>query len=42
VAVRLKAKNRAPLDLELWDVAHEAPLFRRVFGRRLRVEVASG
>lgn len=36
ITVRLLAK--APLDLELWDVAHEAPLFRRVFGRPLRVE----
>jgi len=42
IAVRLKVKTKAPVDLELWDVAHEAPLFRRVFGRRLRVEVASG
>ena len=25
----------------LWDVAHEAPLFRRVFGRRLRFEVGA-
>jgi exopolyphosphatase/guanosine-5'-triphosphate,3'-diphosphate pyrophosphatase len=39
VSVRLKV--RAPVDLELWDVAHEAPLFRKVFGRRLRVEIAS-
>jgi len=37
VSVRLKI--RAPVDLELWDVAHEAPLFRKVFGRRLRVEI---
>jgi exopolyphosphatase/guanosine-5'-triphosphate,3'-diphosphate pyrophosphatase len=42
VCLRLRAKDRAPVDLELWDVAHEAPLFRRVFGRRLRVEVAGG
>jgi exopolyphosphatase/guanosine-5'-triphosphate,3'-diphosphate pyrophosphatase len=39
VSVRLKV--RAPVDLELWDVAHEAPLFRKVFGRRLRVEIGS-
>jgi exopolyphosphatase/guanosine-5'-triphosphate,3'-diphosphate pyrophosphatase len=36
VVVRLKAG--APADLELWDVAHEATLFSRVFGKRLRVE----
>jgi exopolyphosphatase/guanosine-5'-triphosphate,3'-diphosphate pyrophosphatase len=35
VSVRLFTK--APADLELWDVAHEAPLFRQVFGRRLVV-----
>jgi exopolyphosphatase/guanosine-5'-triphosphate,3'-diphosphate pyrophosphatase len=38
VVLRLIAK--VPVDLELWDVAHEAPLFRRVFGKRLRLEVA--
>jgi exopolyphosphatase / guanosine-5'-triphosphate,3'-diphosphate pyrophosphatase len=37
IVLRLRA--RAAIDLELWDVAHEAPLFRRVFGRRLRWEV---
>jgi exopolyphosphatase / guanosine-5'-triphosphate,3'-diphosphate pyrophosphatase len=36
----LRIKSRAPVDLELWDVAHEAPLFRQVFGRALRWEVA--
>jgi len=35
----LKLRARAAVDLELWDVAHEAPLFRKVFGRRLRWEV---
>ena len=35
--VRLDA--RAAVDLELWDVAHEATLFRQVFARRLRVEL---
>jgi exopolyphosphatase / guanosine-5'-triphosphate,3'-diphosphate pyrophosphatase len=34
--VRLDA--RAAVDLELWDVAREANLFRQVFVRRLRVE----
>jgi exopolyphosphatase/guanosine-5'-triphosphate,3'-diphosphate pyrophosphatase len=32
--------TRAPVDLELWDVAHEAPLFRQVFGHPLRFEVS--
>lgn len=35
--VRVIARARGPLDLELWDVAREAPLFRQVFGRRLEV-----
>ena len=30
--ISLRIKARAPVDLELWDVAHEAPLFRQVFG----------
>ncbi len=37
VVLRLKA--RAPVDLELWDVNHEASLFQRVFHRTLRWEV---
>jgi exopolyphosphatase/guanosine-5'-triphosphate,3'-diphosphate pyrophosphatase len=37
-AVTLRLKTNAPADLELWDVAHEAPLFRQVFGRRLIVK----
>ena len=36
--VVLKLVSKTPLDLEMWDVAHEAPLFRRVFMRRLRWE----
>jgi exopolyphosphatase/guanosine-5'-triphosphate,3'-diphosphate pyrophosphatase len=40
VAVRLTA--RAPVDLELWDVQHEAALFRRVFGRRLELHSRKG
>ena len=39
-AVRVVARTRAAVDLELWDVAREAPLFRAVFGRRLSVEAA--
>jgi exopolyphosphatase/guanosine-5'-triphosphate,3'-diphosphate pyrophosphatase len=34
-AVRLLARTRQELDLELWDVAREAALFRQVFGKRL-------
>jgi exopolyphosphatase/guanosine-5'-triphosphate,3'-diphosphate pyrophosphatase len=30
---------RQPVDLELWDAAHEAKLFRRVFGRKLAFHV---
>jgi len=26
------------MDLELWDVAREAALFRAIFGKRLEVE----
>jgi exopolyphosphatase/guanosine-5'-triphosphate,3'-diphosphate pyrophosphatase len=33
--VRIAITARGPLDLELWDAEREAPLFRRVFGRRL-------
>jgi exopolyphosphatase/guanosine-5'-triphosphate,3'-diphosphate pyrophosphatase len=36
--VLLRLEGRAPTDLELWDVAHEALLFSRVFGAKLRVE----
>jgi exopolyphosphatase / guanosine-5'-triphosphate,3'-diphosphate pyrophosphatase len=38
--VVLKLVSKVPVDLEMWDVAHEAPLFKRVFLRRLRWEVA--
>ena len=38
--VVLRLEGRAPTDLELWDVAHEALLFSRVFGPKLRVEAA--
>ena len=37
--VGVKLGARVPLDLELWDVAHEAPLFRRVFSKRLDLQV---
>ncbi len=35
--VVLKLKSKHPVDLELWDAAHEQPLFREVFGRTLQV-----
>jgi exopolyphosphatase/guanosine-5'-triphosphate,3'-diphosphate pyrophosphatase len=37
-AVRVAARTRGAIDLEMWDVAREAPLFRAVFGKRLLVE----
>ena len=40
--VRLVARARGALDLELWDVAREAPLFRALMGKRLEVERARG
>ena len=36
-SVELRVAARGPLDLELWDAAREAPLFQRVFSRRLSV-----
>ncbi len=39
--VLLKLHAQVPLDLEVWDVAHEAPLFRKAIGKRLRWEVVS-
>jgi exopolyphosphatase/guanosine-5'-triphosphate,3'-diphosphate pyrophosphatase len=36
-SVTLELRAKAPVDLELWDVAHEAVLFRQVFGRKLVV-----
>ena len=36
-AARVVARTRAPVDLELWDVAREAAWFRAVLGRRLEV-----
>jgi hypothetical protein len=35
----VRVRTRTPIDLELWDANHEAPLFRRVFGRRLDLVV---
>ncbi|HYQ80155.1 MAG TPA: HD domain-containing protein, partial [Anaeromyxobacteraceae bacterium] len=36
-AARLRLRASGPVDLEAWDVRREAPLFRRVFGRRLEL-----
>jgi exopolyphosphatase / guanosine-5'-triphosphate,3'-diphosphate pyrophosphatase len=38
--IRVAARTRAAVDLELWDVAREASLFRLVFGRRLEVQAS--
>lgn len=35
--VRVVARARSPLDLELWDVAREAAFFRQALGKRLDV-----
>jgi hypothetical protein len=35
----VKLRARSPVDLELWDTTHEAGLFRRVFGRKLLMQV---
>jgi exopolyphosphatase/guanosine-5'-triphosphate,3'-diphosphate pyrophosphatase len=35
--VRVVARARGPIDLELWDVEREAAWFRRALGRRLEV-----
>jgi exopolyphosphatase/guanosine-5'-triphosphate,3'-diphosphate pyrophosphatase len=38
-AVRVSARTRGDIDLELWDVEREAAWFRRAMGRRLEVAV---
>jgi hypothetical protein len=38
--ILLSLVARGSVDLELWDAAREASLFRQVFRRRLRVEAA--
>jgi exopolyphosphatase/guanosine-5'-triphosphate,3'-diphosphate pyrophosphatase len=35
--VTLELRAKGPVDLELWDVAHEGALFRQVMGRKLVV-----
>ena len=37
---RIAARTRGPMELELWDTAREAPLFRAVFRSGLHVERA--
>ncbi len=34
-AVALTLRARGPVELELWDAAHETSLFKRVFGKKL-------
>ncbi len=38
--VLVRLNSRTPIDLELWDVEHELPLFREVFGRALTFQLA--
>lgn len=38
--VHLTLKSKSPVELELWDVGREVPLFREVFGRGLTFSVA--
>jgi len=38
-AVRVAARARGPMDLELWDVDREAAWFRKAMGRRIEVVV---
>lgn len=37
----ITARTRGPIDLELWDAAREAPLFRAIFRSGLQIERAS-
>lgn len=39
--IALQLVARGPADLELWDVAHEAQLFRKVFGAKLAFATSS-
>jgi exopolyphosphatase/guanosine-5'-triphosphate,3'-diphosphate pyrophosphatase len=41
-AVELRVRARGPLDLELWDAEREAPLFQKVFSRRLELNAPGG
>jgi exopolyphosphatase/guanosine-5'-triphosphate,3'-diphosphate pyrophosphatase len=37
--VAVTVKTRTPVDLELWNVSQETPLFREVFGKGLQINV---
>jgi hypothetical protein len=41
-AIELQVRARGPLDLELWDAEREAPLFQKVFSRRLELAPRRG
>jgi exopolyphosphatase/guanosine-5'-triphosphate,3'-diphosphate pyrophosphatase len=38
--ITLHVHARGPVDLELWSTEHEAPAFRRVFGKKLTLHLA--
>ena len=38
--VSIKLVSKAPVDLELWDAEREAPLFERIFARKLELWVS--
>jgi exopolyphosphatase/guanosine-5'-triphosphate,3'-diphosphate pyrophosphatase len=38
-SVTITCRARTSIELEMWDAAHEAELFQRVFGRRLQFRV---
>jgi exopolyphosphatase/guanosine-5'-triphosphate,3'-diphosphate pyrophosphatase len=39
-AVQLRVRATQPVDLELWDAQHEVPVFRRILGKRLELQVS--
>ena len=41
-AVHVRLGSRTAVDLELWDAAREAPLFRQILGKRLVLAAARG
>jgi hypothetical protein len=41
-AVNVRLGSRTAVDLELWDAEREAPLFRRILGKRLVVSSTRG
>ena len=40
--VQCRLITRAPVDLELWDAQREAPLFRRILGKRIDLTTRKG